>query len=111
MDYRELIDWCASTPNASDIVHEIVRETNKLTARGRKPTEREKAALAQLMEARAEPEAQEATAAAADAYAVDKREKHERDGLRDDVLAARAAKRGGAGPLGQATRLDNAAGA
>jgi len=109
MDYRQLIDWCTETPNASDIVHEIVRETKKLTARGRVPTEKEREALALLMEARAAADAQEATAAAQDAYAVEKRERHERDGIREAVLEARRNRAGGAGPIAQGSRLDNSA--
>jgi hypothetical protein len=110
MDYRQLIDWCTETPNASDIVHEIVRETKKLTVRGRVPTEKEREALALLMEARAAADAQEATAAAQDGYAIEKRERHERDGIREAVLEARLRRSsGGRSVLSEAKRLDNAA--
>lgn len=90
MNYRELVEWVASTPNARELVHEIAQETGKLTARGRKATPRELDAVAALIEARADTDAQAATADAAKVY-------QDRKTGRDAVA--------------QSKRLDNNAGA
>jgi len=96
MNYRELIEWCASTPNARELVHEITQETGKLTARGRKPTARELDALALLIEARADEEAQGATAAASDAYAARKAERDEKHA--DKIVQAKRLDNNAAAP-------------